>query len=84
MISETLKTNIKKLREARKEIHKAALMARAMKEAGDDIANQVIVAVVEAFVSDDTILDFWKEASKSLLALMKNELNYSRYIAQKT
>jgi len=49
MISETLKTNIEQLKKARKEIHKAILLALAMEEAGDDIANQVIVAVVEAF-----------------------------------
>ncbi|MDG6223260.1 MAG: hypothetical protein QCH99_08370 [Candidatus Bathyarchaeota archaeon] len=49
MISKMLKTNLKKLKEARIEIHKAVLMSLALKEAGDDIANQIIVALAESF-----------------------------------
>ncbi|MDG6222603.1 MAG: hypothetical protein IAX21_00865 [Candidatus Bathyarchaeota archaeon] len=58
IISETLKTSLKKLKDARKQIHKTVLMSMAMKEAGDDIANQVIEVVVEAFFSEDMIHDF--------------------------
>lgn len=57
ILSETLKTNLKKLKKTRKQIHKTVLMSLAMKEAGDDIANQVIASVVEAFFSDDMIHD---------------------------
>ena len=52
IVLEILKDAIEKLKEARKEIHKAVLLTLAMKKAGDGVANQVIATVAEVFASD--------------------------------
>lgn len=46
-----LQKAIVKLQEARKEIHTSVQAAMKLKENGDDIADQVIIGVVEAFTS---------------------------------
>jgi UDP-N-acetylmuramoylalanine-D-glutamate ligase len=53
MVLERLAKAVEKLKEARKEIRKAVQLAMQMKENGDDISNQVVSAVVEAFASYD-------------------------------
>jgi len=53
MVLARLVKAVEKLKEARKEIRKAVQHAMEMKENGDDISNQVVSAVVEAFASYD-------------------------------
>jgi vacuolar-type H+-ATPase subunit D/Vma8 len=53
MVLERLAKAVEKLKEARKEIRKAVQLALEMKEDGDDISNQVVSAVAEAFASYD-------------------------------
>jgi hypothetical protein len=48
-ILEQLENSITKLKEARLEIRKAVQMVLKIKEAGDDIANQVVAAVAQMF-----------------------------------
>jgi hypothetical protein len=48
-ILEQLENAITKLKEARLEIRKAVQMVLKIKEAGDDIANQVVAAVAQMF-----------------------------------
>jgi hypothetical protein len=53
LVLRRLETTIQKLKEARREIRKVIQQTLKMKEAGDDIANPVIVAVAKTFASDD-------------------------------
>lgn len=46
-----LQKAIEKLKEARQEIHTTVQLAMKMKENGDDIADHVMIGVVEAFTS---------------------------------
>ena len=52
IVLEILKDAIEKLKEARKEVHKAVLVTLSMKKAGDGVANQVVTAVIELLASD--------------------------------
>ncbi len=53
IILERLKNAIQKLKEGRKEIREVVKLVLEMKNAGDDFADMIIVAVVETFVSKD-------------------------------
>jgi uncharacterized coiled-coil DUF342 family protein len=52
LVIKRIEAAIQKLKETRREVRKLIQQALEMKEAGDDIANQVIAAVAEAFASD--------------------------------
>ena len=56
IILKRLEKAIHNLKEARKEIHKAVRLTLEMKDAGDGIADKIIVAVAETFASDGNSL----------------------------
>ncbi len=54
MILEHLEEAVAKLREARREIRKVVRWTLEMKGDGDDIADQVLDSMVEAFANEDS------------------------------
>ena len=50
-ILERLQNAIGKLKEARKEIHTTVQLTMNLKENGDDIADQILIGIIEAFTS---------------------------------
>jgi predicted RNA-binding Zn ribbon-like protein len=81
LILKRLEKAVEKLKEARREIREAIQAVVRMQEAGDDVADQAIAAVVEAFTSDGNL---WivstaakkrmkREAAKPLLLLRSDD-----------
>jgi len=60
-----LQKAIRQLKEARKEIHTTVKLAMKLKENGDDIADQVIISVVEAITSYTNFSEFNIENEKN-------------------
>ena len=54
-ILKRLQKAIERLQDARKEIHETVQLTIQMKEDGDDIADNVMVGVIEAFTSYDHV-----------------------------
>jgi len=78
LVLKQLKKAVEKLKEARREIREAIQAVLRMKTAGDDVADQAMVAIIESFTSDDNMWTVSASAKKN----MKREAAYPLLLAR--